>query len=72
MIDASKLPTEPAVLAQELDNGTTGIPLLRSEFVLRVWWRIRSSRSFVNFGPTVGISAAFYSYLFDAMAKLKK
>ena len=70
VIDASKLPTEPAVLAQELDNGTTGIPLLDQELVSGSGGGFDRA-VLLLIGPTVGTSAAFYSSLFDAMAKLQ-
>jgi hypothetical protein len=70
VIDASKLPTNAARLAKELNNGTTGVPTLDQA------QDFGSNGGFdravlLLIGPTVGTSPSFNAALFDAMAKLQ-
>jgi len=67
VIDVSKLPTSPSVLAHELITGTTGIPGLdQLSSHDEDGGFVRAAAILV--GPTTGATQAFYASLYDALA----
>ncbi|HWD56490.1 MAG TPA: hypothetical protein VG346_15305 [Acidimicrobiales bacterium] len=71
LIDVSKLPTDPTVLAQELQNGTTGIPAIDQLTFDQANATIAFQRAAVLLlGPTVGATPKFESTLYQALALL--
>jgi hypothetical protein len=71
LLDVSKLPTDPAVLAQELQNGTTGIPAIDQLIFDQANATIAFQRAAVLLlGPVVGATPEFESTLYQALALL--
>jgi hypothetical protein len=72
VFDISSLPTDPKKLAQELEEGTTGIPDLDQLPSLQTGANPDFARAVaILVGPTVGASPSFWSALLNAMATMK-
>jgi hypothetical protein len=71
LIDVSSLPTDPTVLAQELESGTTGVPALDQLLSDQVAPNPGFQRAaMLLIGPTVGASPQFDATLYQAIALL--
>jgi hypothetical protein len=68
VMDVANLSTNPTVLAQELSDGTTGIPLLDQQIPGPNAGFDRAAVLLI--GPTVRATPTLYSALFDALAKM--
>jgi hypothetical protein len=66
--DVSNLPTDPSVLATELNNGTTDIPAIDQQIVGPNGGFNRAVILLI--GPTVGGSPEFTATLFNALAQI--
>lgn len=69
VIDVSKLPLKPSVLAHELESGTTGVTSL-DEISNSVRDAAFERAADILIGPTTGATPTFDSALYDALATL--
>ena len=71
LIDVSSLPTDPTILAQELQAGTTGIPALDHVLSDQAAPNPGFQRAaMLLIGPTLGATAQFDASLYEAIAEL--
>jgi hypothetical protein len=71
LIDVSSLPTNPSILAQELESGTTGIPVLDQLLPDEAAPNPGFQRAaMLLIGPTVGATSQFDAALYQAIALL--